>query len=384
MRKKKVLLQIYNFIYFFYGLSAIKSSLSNIDLDILIIHSNENPEDIINFLKDFKEISHIYFYTTDDELIMKKLTHIPKIKIMDKWTFKHFKMIKIKKFLLRKFNSQIYDEIFYCHEHRIGHYISLLNIAYPNAKYTMYGDGQGIFCSTSSNYMGSCKYEPHPYLHEIIPDAAIGLLPTDVEDFFTNNKIPLTVINKNIVLDSLSRVPLIKKMVTNYLKFLNKEYPNLIKAFLMTSCLAEVGEMSLENEINMNIDIIKTFFPLGSLVIVKPHPREQISKINIYKNILKNEYKIIEFDKHLKTLPIEVMPNFISQCSYFVTYGTSSITLKYLYGINHIDTREILQKYGKTAVSEKEKIFDESLKKLESWNGKGLIYNKYYKIKESL
>lgn len=371
VNKKQILLQVYNFIYFYYGLSAIKTLFgNNFVVDILLISDDKEIELHNKYAKSFSYVKNIHILSSDFSQqirgFLKKTSFISSL--IFNFCNKNIIIKKLKYF----FAKQEYDEVFFCHENR-NFNISVIKLCYPNANFTMYGDGFGLFCSATFDYYKNINFKNPYIIDEICPDRVIGLLPCDVDDIVSHRSIPVFTTNKHIMKNFLKEPKEIKLLVDDYTQYISKLNGEI--CLFMTSCLAEVSAMSLNEEIDMNIEIIRKNLPLKTIILIKPHPREQGTKVKLYKEILKDNYTILELPKNLQKIPVELMGSLLEKVKYLITYGTSFVTLKYLYDIEHIDISKIVSKYNYRQSNE---IFDEVYKRLTTYSGEGLIYSKKF------
>jgi hypothetical protein len=91
--------------------------------------------------------------------------------------------------------------------------------------------------------------------------------------------------------------------------------------------------MSVQNEIEMYVKIIRKTTPLGATVLVKPHPRGEphilaavVKETELYYSI-----KVIDAPEFSRT-PIELWTLLIDACRIVAVFSTSSLNLRYLYG----------------------------------------------------
>lgn len=363
--KKVVLLQIYDLIYFYYGLAAIKTLYKDTIIDVIFIEPNQHKINNLKLIvKSFPEIRNVLIYT---EQIHSKFIK----------TFKKRNSIlnKIYEWLNNKpdeksyfFKEKNYSDIFYAHE--LNKYIAVLKYCYPNADFTMYGDGQGwIFGQSGTPFSKKGK-------DYFIPSKVVALLPTDVNNFIEENNIPVIVTNPEYVISFLRRSTFINNMLKEFLSDLASDNSKPISV-ITTQPLTEAGLMTIEDEINMNVELIENFFLPGSIVLIKPHPRETIEKIPLYNNKLKGNYIVVEFTPSLKSLPFELMTYLIDKKSNFLLYGTTAVTFKYLFGITTPDTLPTFRKYCKYEnFSEYQIVLNRIMNDLDNWDRSGLIYNR--------
>lgn len=359
---KAILLHIYNVGNFFYGLAAIKTVHKEIGyIDVVFCNeSKEKYEILMSIVKAFPEIRKVIFY---DRQKHKKL-RIPLTgrfyhKVMDKFGLS-------EKYKREIFGDSCYDEIYYQHELNI--YISILK-HYFKSKLVMYGDGYGLLWGQSGAWWSK---RDSRYL---VPDEIVALLPTDIVGFVKEHGIRVSTINPNIVLQLLRRN---KTLIENINDFIYKFNPNNSKkmAVIATEPLTETRLMQFSDEVSLNVDLIKTFVDVGSLVFVKPHPGENLNKVPAYREKLGGDYEIVELPYNLKILPFELMIPFVDSGAKFILHGSLSVIFKYLFNIESEDIASVYNKHNMSKnLSVGQFVLDALYNKIDSWNGVGLIYD---------
>lgn len=369
--KRKILLQFTNLTYFYYGLAAIKTIYGNdFDLDVLISNASKSDYEYIKkCLTDYEYINEKFF--ASDELITK-VNHLTCGKgLIAQKKFDLYKKHKLFEVFDEMFENHRYDDVFYVHESRMF-LISALKLYFSESVFSMYGDGFGIFLSASFDFCTKRKEIPH-IINEITPDKAVGLLPCDVDDFFAKREIPLFVTNCNIMKDLLRSDTILKNAIKDFIKKNVEKYADKEKCLLIDGHFYENAYCTLESEINANIEAIKSNIPQKSCILIKSHPRSIGSKVKYYKDILKDDYVILEIPKELSRLPIEGMKPLLDECKYIISNSSSFVPLKYLWGVDAIDISRILAKYMPIYIYA---FCNEVYKKIPSYTGNGLIYNK--------
>lgn len=359
---KAILLHTYNVGNFFYGLAAIKTVHKKIDyIDVVFCNeSKEKYEILMSIVKVFPEIRNVIFY---DRRKHKKL-RIPLTgrfyhKILDKLGFS-------ERYKREIFGDSCYDEIYYQHELNI--YIAILKYHFKS-KLVMYGDGYGLLWGQSGAWWSK---RDSRYL---VPDEIVALLPTDIVGFVREHGIPVNVIDPEIVLQLLKKNTSLMDDIND---FICKFNPNNSKkmAVIATEPLTETRLMEFYDEVSLNVDLIKTFVDVGSLVFVKPHPGEILNKVPVYREKLGTDYEIIELPYNLKILPFELMIPFVDSGAKFILHGSLSVIFKYLF---HIESDDISPVYSRHNMSRNlsvgQFVLDALYNKIDSWNGSGLIYD---------
>lgn len=367
-QKKKILLQYSNISYFYFGLAAIKTIYDDFDLDLVLTNASEEAvETSKKYLSAVYPVRRVFFLTDKFNSTLNKL--IRGKTFVSKLFFKLYRRKKLINKCRYFFENQNYDEVFYAQEDR-RFTISVLQLYLSKAVFTVYGDGFGCFFSAFFDYCILDENIPSYVINEIIPDRAIGLLPSTHDCYFSTRKVPLTVTNKNIMKSLLTENDAINKLIDSYTNEINAKYKGKTKCFFIMSRFYTLGCLKFEDEVRMDIDIIRKYFPPKSVVIVKPHPREPETRINLWKNMLRDEYTIVELPRELTLLPAEMMQNIMKDCEYIVSNSTALIPIKYLYDIDVIDISEILEKYNICTIYS---FFNEILYKLLNYNGQGLL-----------
>lgn len=362
---KKILLQIYNYSYFAYGYAAIKTIAESFDLDVLIIPSNDkDKEHMLELLKQNKSIKNIYVMTRKQ--CRDNFALIKDKKLLDRLHFHLICKHKIIKNIKKCVPTKDYDEIFYCHE--LSDYpITFLKFLYKKAKFTCYGDGFGNFSNCIT---------PHEYFKLIKPERAVAILPSDADDYFIVNKIPIVTTDKQYLIDTLVHMENSQPSLANFIQKLKDNYSNKEFNLFITSNLFDRGESDFQTEVDCNIEMIKKYCKPNSVVIIKKHPNEHTSKICEYKKILGNSYQILEFPEDLANTGVESLPSFLNICDKIINYSGTILLLYYLYQIKCIYPKDIYLKYYSQTFSSQTIYYSTIMDKIPYYR-KGLIYSKY-------
>jgi hypothetical protein len=112
-------------------------------------------------------------------------------------------------------------------------------------------------------------------------------------------------------------------------------------AIMMTTNFSEAGRMTLENELNAYLQFVQRHVGQGTLLIIKPHPRDSKSKLDELRRLLSaNAYNVAILDDiKYYFVPFELFllrirenyPEFLADIRYF-TFSSSCLSIKFLFG----------------------------------------------------
>jgi hypothetical protein len=161
-------------------------------------------------------------------------------------------------------------------------------------------------------------------------DAAALTLPIDWSGSYLNNLqllVPPKAFALNILKECSDRLAGLHAYSKRLLEGAHNPY------LFLLSTLSASGVMSVQNEIEMYVKIIRKTTPLGATVLVKPHPRAEshILAAVVKETELDYSIKVID-DPEFSRIPIELWSLLIDACRIVAVFSTSCLNLSYFYG----------------------------------------------------
>lgn len=380
-KPKRALIHTYSVGYLYTQIAIIRNLLGDdCQIDILLSSfSDLTMQSVLELAKDVDYIGKMW-------VISDK--HINKLEALQYKSRNFFEkrfgltfLNRIKKIFHKDLMSKHYDIIIYTHD-VLNSLIGMLSACYPQAQLITVGDGCGFFNDKEiwKNHY-NFKINESNVFEFIIPDMAINILPVQIykKDFF--EKTQLKILSKKDLLESFKISTNIYNKINEYLNELLLPYLDKTKCFFISENYAQAEMISYQDEIILCSEFIKKYCPENSVVFVKPHPLEAVSRIEDYKTILGDKWDIVELDKNFVTYPVEMLSNLIEACNIIISSGTARLTLKYLYNKDVIcpfcEDRELFNKYFKEDKSDIMNFtidyVDKPLKALGNWDMKSIL-----------
>ena len=291
-------------------------------------------------------------------------------------------------------------EIYYAHD-VVGRLYQAFCAAYPKARRICFGDGMGnvyekevhlsylfpqeekqisagnrikekirqILCPNNHPGTSDKSYRPH--------EAAL-ILPVDQSGHFLKN-IPLTIPQKDTVLDLLNKCVISADDLQGYIKDLMNKFRGRNKYLLLTDNFAEGNFIDFDREIEMWRWIIETHCKPGGVVFIKSHPGETLPRNENIKECLKEKYEVYELKEEFKRYPIEFWKELL-QSSTVICMSYPVLSLKYLYNINVIQPMDDafverwFPEWTWRSYKNSIELYMVPHKRLDAWDGKSLLY----------
>ncbi|GAA6621726.1 polysialyltransferase family glycosyltransferase [Scytonema sp. NUACC26] len=226
------------------------------------------------------------------------------------------------------------DEIYLCRNWQFGN--QLLINAYQSAQKICYGDSIGIyFSSTSKGFSVTPTTQNKHLLQRLIPrlrflknkfkgliaglnhqtecQTALSQIEFDRGYFVLPDilgecpPMPIKTINKSLILETLQKLKGLAD--PNYIARFQEKIAGLPVVVLLTSNLSEAGRMFQEDEITAYCQFLNAQGTYqDTLLVIKPHPRDDITKIEKLKDALANLFSkiLVLSEPELFFLPFEV------------------------------------------------------------------------------
>jgi Alpha-2,8-polysialyltransferase (POLYST) len=269
----------------------------------------------------------------------------------------HFtSVLKKAKILKQHFGAQTVARFYYSHDLTSDFMSQAFMQAYPNAYKVSFGDGFGLFydqkhfdkqffpindfsLSSIKNCFRRLKriwsLSTCPTIYEA--DVFLGILPQEASPHFFKAK-HVETIDKAMVLDLNQQF--LDIFADEYLVYAEEKQKYV---FLMGS-YSESKLMSLEQELDLYMDVFAKHIPKNSTVFLKSHPGAHQEKFKLLIPQLENEYEL--FETPASELPIEWMSNLLKNAK-VVSFSYASISLKYFYDIKviHALNQELIHLY---------------------------------------
>jgi len=91
--------------------------------------------------------------------------------------------------------------------------------------------------------------------------------------------------------------------------------------------------MSIDNEINLYVNLIREVTPMGSSILLKPHPRCCIHILEAVQKAIGSEYNITVIENpRFSRIPIELWSDLVIRCTIATFASVSGVYLNYFYG----------------------------------------------------
>ncbi len=212
----------------------------------------------------------------------------------------------------------------------------------------------------------------------LIPDRAVLILPVDQSGEFLRFS-RLTVCPKPLVKDVFGVVSDSCRDLTAYAAGLLSASSGRARFLLLTENWAETTTIDFEREIELYCEILNAHCPPGSVILVKTHPGEELPRIPILMERLRNKYEIVGMDRRFQRYPIELWPALVQACTVISTMYPS-LSLKYLYDLDVIQPMDekFVEKWFApwTWASYKDSVAlnMRPLERLSTWNGRGVLW----------
>lgn len=148
---------------------------------------------------------------------------------------------------------------------------------------------------------------------------------------------------------------------------------------LLTENIAESGRLSLEVDVAMYAEIVRTRCEPGSAVLIKSHPGAWFPRSALLRESLGNEYTVLETDLQFQRYPVELWKKLILE-SEVICCAYPVLSLKYIYDktvIQPVDEPFLAKwfppphdSYFRDAIG----LYVEPLKALDNWDGKSVLF----------
>jgi hypothetical protein len=168
----------------------------------------------------------------------------------------------------------------------------------------------------------------------ILPHAAALILPAD-ESGKLLSRIPWAVVQKKLVLELMdaliSRCTALGEHVDKLLAGRDSDR----KYLLMTENNAEAQFLTFERDIEMYCAIIERHCAPESVIFLKGHPAERLSRYDALRAKIGTKFDLVDFGERFKRYPVEFATRLVRECvPICMAYPT--LSLKYLHGIDVI------------------------------------------------
>ena len=300
---------------------------------------------------------------------------------------------------LRKLIGQDeFDEI-YLSRDWCGHGSPLLINAYKTARKITYGDSLGWvenepaaigrfnWESPVSSFLSICKTRVRRSLlgwPEKLPfDAAVLTLPIVCSKGYLTG-LPLFVPKREFVVNAIEFMH--EKLIGSthlgtYCNALMGAVSGRTCFLFLLSNLHRSGMTTVENEINLYMDIVHETAEKGSYILLKAHPRGSNQVMEALVDRLQSEYQTVAIDDAvLSRIPIELWRGLIEHCVVIPVFSASAVHLKYIYGtaVRLPLRKELVHKYFfKHTIARMlhaDHIISQSVENLDSWDGKSILF----------
>jgi hypothetical protein len=360
--------------------------------DIFILSGNPVAETLLKKLaSSFSEIEQVKYMSWEQG---NQLLAIPDI--LSKKLLQPIARLWLQRVLSRRLRLLLanmdYNTLLYPHD-TTGEcqIVPIMKMTWPAAELVCYGDAFGIFYDKRIHLGLLGIYPPlHPLLQDVQPNRYAGALPIDAYGSISK-EINVTVVPKQAVIAVLQQARLSFPELGDYLSFLQTCFASRPKALLLTENHAEANFISFENEVAMYADIILAKTSSDTIIILKSHPCETLTKNAAISVALEGKRECLSLDDRFKLLPIEMMSELVSICESCICMSYPRLSLAWLFGkevINPMRDKSVIQRWFKpeTWISYEKAtaLYEEPLKRLPYWTGEGLLWSGRHLVSENL
>lgn len=285
-----------------------------------------------------------------------------------------------------------FDDIYLARNH-VGDGSALLLNAYAAARKHAYGDSFGLVGQqealarlegpaglktrlrelTRSLIFGAPK--PVPF------DDAVLSLPIDMSGTYLQ-RTPFLVPSHAHVSQTLKSMYDVMLELRGYCDKLRTRSRMQETPLYLLSNLAGSGLCSIEQEVELYLDVIREYSLRGQTLFIKPHPRSSFEFLKaIQRQLLKDYDVVIVDDPRFARLPIELWVGLMAHCNLIAMFSTSCINLKYIYSKKVVlplnDAR--MSRYFQTAPKEHVvlhyRLMKEAMQNLDDWDGNSALWS---------
>jgi len=279
-----------------------------------------------------------------------------------------------------------FDDIYLARDH-VGHGSALLLNSYASARKHSYGDSFGLVgqhdamkrleqppswrarLRTLARRLLLGGPAPVPF------DDAVLSLPIDLSGTYLR-KVPLVVPPRDHVVRTLTTLYAAVPELGRYCDELRARTTDRGTHLYLLSNLAGSGLSTLENEVQLYLEIIRAHSRRGEIVLIKPHPRSSFTFLQEIQAALRADYQVVVIDDaRFARLPIELWVGLLEHCTLVAMFSTSSINLKYLYGkevVLPLDDDRIARfifASGAEHVASGYRMMRQAMRNLDGWDG---------------
>lgn len=213
----------------------------------------------------------------------------------------------------------------------------------------------------------------------IVPDRAVLILPVDQSgDFLPRTR--LTVCPKPIVARIMEKTSAACDALSGHIDDVLARTAGRNRCLLLTENWAESKTIDFDQEIRLYCDMIERNFLPGSVVLVKTHPGEELSRASRLADLLGDKYDFISLDDGLRRYPIELWPKLVRSCR-VVSTMYPCLSLKFLYDVDVLQVMSdaFVERWFPpwTWASYKNalELNMQPLARLPRWNGKSVLWS---------
>lgn len=246
------------------------------------------------------------------------------------------------------------DEIYLCRNWQFGNQL-LLNV-YQTATKICYGDSIGVYFSANSAVVSPGQIQPPEPLslssklkqqvkaglaqmrRSLSPRTVLHSINFDQGYFVAPEIFGETPPMSTIKVSPTNTLTILRQLKTlvppDIIAQFQAEIIDAPIAILLTSNLSEARRLSQTNEIQAYRSFLRAqAMPPNTVLVIKPHPRDDIAKIDALKDVLKEQFGkvVILTDPHLFFLPFEVffLAGFSSVSREIKVFAVSSACLSF-------------------------------------------------------
>lgn len=310
------------------------------------------------------------------------------------------------RFLRAHYGENAFTEVYYSHDVNSDYAAQGAMQAYPHAARVCFGDSCGTVYSLP--YMNSLRspFRVKDFLHpkkalrytrnkwralqqkrrlfagaKPMLDAQVAalMIPSDPGRDFIKGKeliIPSRDLSEQVAVRMAKSLADFRAYISNY--FDSNPAPRYL---LILTSLSKGGLTTPEGEISLYLEIVGRHVPKGASILIKRHPASEQELVEEIRKRLSADYKISLFESKFMSIPIELAPELIRQCT-TLSMSYPSISLPYLYRAEatHVLDDALLRKYIFPAylnmVREGNDLYIDMIKNMKSWDYRSVLYPK--------
>jgi len=285
-----------------------------------------------------------------------------------------------------------FDDVFLARDH-VGNGSALLLNAYPEARKHSYGDSFGLV----GQHEAMARLEGPRRLRDrlrslgrrlllggpaaIAFDDAVLSLPIDLSGKYLRHT-PLVVPSHAHVVQTVEAIYAQLPELRDYCDELRIRSAGRKSPLYLLSNLAGSGLSTVDQEVALYLEVIRSHSRPGETLFIKPHPRSSFEFLQAIREPLQADHDVVVIDdSRFARMPIELWMGLLSHCNLVAMFSTSCINLKYLYGkevvlpLDDDRMRRYLHVSATEHVASGYRMMKQALLNLDRWDGASPLWS---------